>query len=81
VTVTLLLFAQCREAAGRSALQLEVDDGTSISELWGTLEQVCPALGRFRQSSRIAVNREFASDTTRIAAGDELALIPPVSGG
>ncbi len=81
MTVELLLFAEGRTAAGRASVRLELPTGASIDDLWGVVERACPALLRFRAASRIAVNREFADAATRIREGDEVALIPPVSGG
>ena len=79
--ITLLLFAQGRETAGRDSLPIEIVEGGGIPDLWAAVEGACPALLRLRETSRIAVNHEFADERTRIGPGDEVALIPPVSGG
>ena len=77
----LLLFAEGRKAAGRDTVRLELPPGATVDDLWRAVEAGCPALLRLRGASRIAVNREFADAATRIREGDEVALIPPVSGG
>lgn len=79
--VSLLLFAQCREAAGRSAVAVDVPAGAGVDDLWAALGAACPPLRAFRPTTRVAVNREFADASTRIGPADEVALIPPVSGG
>lgn len=81
MNVRLLLFAACRDAAGLPELVLAVADGSGVPELWAAIEGACPALVPFRATARMAVNREFAGEGTRVRPGDEVALIPPVSGG
>lgn len=76
----ILLFAHLRGAAGREELHLDCD-GVDADTLWARLVEASPALERFRGSIRLARNSEFASPETRFFAGDEVALIPPVSGG
>lgn len=79
--IDLLLFAQCRSAAGRSALPIDLPDGAGIDDLWAAVGTACPALLPFRAAARVAVNRAYAGLDARIRAGDEVALVPPVSGG
>ena len=79
--ITLLLFAQGCEAAGRDSLPVEIAEGGGVPDLWAAVEGACPALLRLRETSRIAINHEFADEGTRIRPEDEVALIPPVSGG
>jgi molybdopterin synthase catalytic subunit len=78
------LFAACRERAGtdRLAVDLEVEGrGATLAELSAAIGRACPALAPLLSISRIAVNREFADASTAVQPGDEVALIPPVSGG
>lgn len=79
--VSLLLFAQCRETVGREKLTLALAKDSGIPELWSAIEDVCPALLRFRPHVRVSVNRQFVREDARLQPGDEVALIPPVSGG
>ena len=74
--VTVRLFAQLRERAGTSELSIELPEGARVKdalEELGTLAGDLPVV--------MAVNREYANGEAPLAAGDELALIPPVSGG
>ena len=72
--VTVRLFAGLRELAGRSSLELE--DVASVADVWSRLE-----LGDEPAGLLYAVNREYAPREQPLADGDEVALIPPVSGG
>jgi MoaE-MoaD fusion protein len=76
VQVVVRLFAGLREQAGTARRELELADGATVSDVW-------PALGLGTEPSGLlyAVNRVYADRTDRLAEGDEVALIPPVSGG
>ncbi len=74
--VSVRLFAGLRERAGSDSLQLELADGASVADALAALSGQLDASGCL-----LAVNREYADDDLVLAAGDELALIPPVSGG
>jgi molybdopterin synthase catalytic subunit len=80
-TVNVRLFAVLRERAGES-VELEVGDGMTVAEALEELGRD-PRLGELlgRLPVRVAVNRDYADPGTRLRSGDELALIPPVSGG
>jgi molybdenum cofactor biosynthesis protein MoaC/molybdopterin converting factor subunit 1 len=80
--VELRLFAVFRERAGRERLALELPEGATVADaLAAAAEQ--PGLGEVLAAMpvRAALNREYVDDDAPIAAGDEVALIPPVSGG
>jgi molybdopterin synthase catalytic subunit/molybdopterin converting factor small subunit len=72
--VTVRLFAGLRERAGES--QLELDGVERVADVWAAL-----GLGDEPPGLLYAVNREYAEGGHRLADGDEVALIPPVSGG
>ena len=72
--VTVRLFAGLRELAGRSSLEL--DDVATVADVWPQLE-----LGNEPAGLLYAVNREYVERGHALADGDEVALIPPVSGG
>jgi molybdopterin synthase catalytic subunit/molybdopterin converting factor small subunit len=74
VTVTVKLFAGLRERAGWR--ERDVDDVTRVGEIWGAL-----GLGPEPDGLLYAVNKEYAPRERELADGDEVALIPPVSGG
>ena len=79
--VRVRLFASLREAAGSERLELELPDGASVEEAWRSLASRHPALATRRQSLAAAVNRSYAAWDAALSDGDELAFIPPVSGG
>jgi molybdopterin synthase catalytic subunit len=82
VTVTVRLFAMLRERAGRDAFELELAEGATVADALEALRDR-DGLGEMlgRMPVLAAVNREYAAGETPLATGDELALIPPVSGG
>jgi molybdopterin converting factor subunit 1 len=82
VTVQVRLFAILRERAGRDSLTLELSEGATVADALDALAGE-PALGELleRLPLGMAVNREYASVDATLGEGDELALIPPVSGG
>ena len=75
--VTVRLFAMLRERAGAREVELDLPDGARISDALAALRDVAPP----ELPLVMAVNREYARDDRVLDAGDELALIPPVSGG
>ena len=79
--VTVRLFARLREIAGASELRVEVSDGGDVGALWNDLAGRHPALEPYRRSISCAVNEEYAKFTTRLKDGDDVAFLPPVSGG
>jgi molybdopterin synthase catalytic subunit len=80
--VRVRLFAILRERAGREQVELELAEGATVAEAIAAVGSL-PGLGDVvgRLPVRMAVNREYATEETALTAGDELALIPPVSGG
>ena len=80
--VEIRLFAMLRERAGSSRLELELPDGATVGDALDALATSSPLGGLIELLPvRMAVNREYASAETVLSAEDELALIPPVSGG
>jgi MoaE-MoaD fusion protein len=76
VRVTVRLFAALRERAGASRRELELPPGATAGDVFAAL-----GIGAEPQGLAYAVNREYADRTAALADGDEVALIPPVSGG
>ncbi|MCL6521283.1 MAG: molybdenum cofactor biosynthesis protein MoaE [Firmicutes bacterium] len=75
------LFAGAAEAAGSRQLEVELAAGSTAGQLLDRLLGEYPGLARFGPSLLVAVNRRYAGRETPLAEGDEVALIPPVSGG
>jgi molybdopterin converting factor subunit 1 len=82
MVVHIRLFAILRERAGRDAVELRLGAGATVADALQALSEVEP-LGELlaRLPVRLAVNRDYATPETTLGPGDELALIPPVSGG
>jgi molybdopterin converting factor subunit 1 len=74
MVVSVRLFAGLRERAGRDRVELELPDGATVSDLLAAMD-VAP------RSCVVAINREYADEGQPVRAGDEVALVPPVSGG
>jgi molybdopterin converting factor subunit 1 len=81
VHVTLRLFARLRDLSGKSELRLELPEGCDARRLWEGLALEYPALEPYTGSVSCAINEEYAKLTTRLKDGDEVAFLPPVSGG
>jgi molybdopterin synthase catalytic subunit len=74
-------FASYREALGKEQIEVETEEKTDISCLLNILKRDHPELGNLIEPVIISVNREYASYDTILKEGDEVALLPPVSGG
>ena len=79
--VHVKLFAAHRQLLGRRELDLEVPDDTTVLGAWQHLKATQPPLGHLSDTLVAAVNRDYMPLDTRLHAGDEVAFIPPVSGG
>jgi molybdopterin converting factor subunit 1 len=79
--VKVLFFASCRDIAGCREKDWEIPEGATVGDLKGRLGAAFGGLARLRHSLAVAVNTEYADDSTALSDGDEVALIPPVSGG
>ncbi len=75
------LFAALRDHAGSGEVRVEIPDGATVADLQVALRAALPGAGGLLLSARVAVNLAFASPETVIREGDEVAVIPPVSGG
>ena len=81
VRVRALLFARLRELAGTEAAALELGASATVADAWAALRQEHPALPAQPGAVRAARNQEFVAWDEGLAEGDEVAFIPPVSGG
>ena len=79
--VTVRLFARLRELAGASELRREVPDGSTALDVWNGLSADFPALADYTKAISVAVNEEYTRLAARVRDGDEIAFLPPVSGG
>jgi len=81
VRVRVRLFAALRETAGRGEVALDLLPSATAEDAWRSLVQAHPGLAPRRPHVAASVNRRYAPFDTRLADGDEIAFIPPVSGG
>lgn len=81
ITVTVKLFAAYQEAYGVSELMLELPSGTTVAAVLDQLINQHPELEQWHNLTRFGVNLQFVEPDTTLQKGDEIVLIPPVSGG
>ncbi len=79
--IRVVLFARPRELVGQPTVELSVPAGARAADAWGVLAERHPQLGSLPKSYRCAVNSEYAGWDALLHEGDEVAVIPPVSGG
>lgn len=79
--VQVVYLGMLREVAGREREVVQLSDNSTLLELYSDLQQRMPKLQDFRGAIALAVNYEYASETVVLRENDEVALIPPVSGG
>ena len=79
--VTVRLFARLRDIAGAADLSRDVPDGSTAADVWRRLIAEFPDMARYESSISTAVNADYAKMTTVLADNDEIAFLPPVSGG
>jgi molybdopterin converting factor subunit 1 len=81
VRVAVRFFASLRELTGESRVSLDLPEGSRAGDVWEECAARWPALRSRRASTVLAVNQEFARPDVALRDGDEVALLPPVSGG
>ena len=79
--VTVRLFARLRELAGTAELVREVPDSATVQTVWRSLTAEMPLLAPYEATMSVAVNAEYARMAAAVHDGDEVAFLPPVSGG
>jgi len=79
--VTVRLFARLRDIAGTAELAREVAPGSTIGTVWQQLARDFPDLARYEHSISSALNADYARMDRVVSDGDEVAFLPPVSGG
>ena len=79
--MTIRLFARLRDIAGAGEMVRNVPNGASVQTVWDTLAGEFPDLQQYEVSVSTAVNAEYSRMGAPVADGDEVAFLPPVSGG
>ncbi len=81
MTLTVHLFARAADLAGAGVVRVELPPTASVLDLRAALAAGVPSLAALLERSAVAVNHDFADDAHVLTAADEVAVIPPVSGG
>lgn len=81
ISITVKLFAAYQEACGVPELQMELPFGSPVAVVRDRLIANYPQLTEWRELTRFGINLQFVSPDTVLQSGDEVVLIPPVSGG
>ncbi len=81
MTLHVLLFAKLRDAAGAESVAVDLTAHATVAELRRRLAEMHPALTPLLERCAVAVDHDFADDSRPLAEGNEVAIIPPVSGG
>ncbi len=79
--VKIRLFARLRDLVGASELEREMPRGATVATVWESLAAEFPSVAAYRSSISSALNADYAKMTAAVAEGDEVAFLPPVSGG
>ena len=79
--VTVRLFARLRDLAGTGELTREVSAPATVQTVWNSLVAEMPSLVEYERTMSVAVNAEYARMAASVHDGDEVAFLPPVSGG
>jgi molybdopterin converting factor subunit 1 len=79
--IRVLLFGAAADRAGTRETELPVEEGVTLAELWPLLAGRHPDLAPMRDTLAFAVNGEYARGDAVVSPGDEVAVLPPVSGG
>ena len=79
--IRVLLFGAAADRAGTRATELPVEVSMTLGEIWPLLTERHPDLAPMRDTLAFAVNGEYARANAVVSAGDEVAVLPPVSGG
>jgi molybdopterin converting factor subunit 1 len=79
--IRVLLFGAAADRAGTRETELPVEGGMTLGEIWPLLTERHPDLEPMRDTLAFAVNGEYARSGDAVSPGDEVAVLPPVSGG
>jgi molybdopterin converting factor small subunit len=81
MALRVLAFARLRELLGFGERSMDFAPAATVDDIWATLTASLPEAVRLRASTRFARNGVVVDGATRVADGDEIALLPPVGGG
>ena len=81
IRVKVLFFGRLRELTGLAEEAGELPDGATLAQVFERYAERYPKLAGFRNSMVVSRNQEFVAWDSRVAVGDEIAFLPPVSGG
>lgn len=81
MNITVKFFAVCRELTRSDEIILDLTERSTGNDLWVALLNKYPELTAFKKRIRLAVNHEYVDDRVVLSEGDQVSLIPPVSGG
>ena len=79
--VTVRLFARLRDLAGSGELVRDVPGPATVRTVWQSLVSEMPALSEYERAMSVAVNADYSKMSAPVQEGDEVAFLPPVSGG
>ena len=79
--VTVRFFARLRDLAGSGELVRDVAAPATVKTVWQSLVDEMPALGDYERTMSVAVNADYSKMSAPVNDGDEVAFLPPVSGG
>ena len=79
--VTIRLFARLRDLAGSGELTREIPGPATVLTVWRSLTTEIPSLGEYERTLSVAINAEYSRMAAAVQDGDEVAFLPPVSGG
>jgi molybdopterin converting factor subunit 1 len=79
--VTVRLFARLRDLAGSGELVRDVTNPATVETVWRSLVDEMPDLRAYERTMSVAVNADYAKMSAKVSDGDEVAFLPPVSGG
>ena len=81
IPVKVLFFGAAADRAGARQIEVPLSDQAKLAEIWPVLTDMYPDLAPMRDTLAFAVNGEYARMDERVDPGDEVAVLPPVSGG
>ena len=79
--VTVRLFARLRDLAGSGEFVRDVETPATVETVWRSLVDEMPDLRAYERTMSVAVNADYAKMSAKVDEGDEVAFLPPVSGG
>ena len=79
--VNVRLFARLRDLAGTGELVQEVSSPATVASVWSSLVDRMPELRDYERTMSVAVNADYSRMSAAVQEGDEVAFLPPVSGG